>query len=106
MTDHPKSRRVRIIAGTTVSAPAGRGFVEYPPGWTGPVPAAVAEYLEKRPDLAEVWRDGEPPAPGQAGSGETESTVRVVQTEDGPRFEDVDEPPPLDDFEGLEGREA
>lgn len=104
MTDHPKSRRVRIVSTSPVTVPAGRGLVEFQPGWTGPVAAAVAEYLEKRPDLAEVWRDGEPPAPGQASAGESESTVRVIQTEDGPRFEDVDEPPPLDDFEGLEGR--
>ena len=108
MTDRQKSRRVRIIAGTTVTAPAGRGYVDFEPGWTGPVSAEVADYLEARPDLAEVWRDGEPPAPGQARASETETTVRILQTEDGPQFADVAEPPPMPETapgDALEGQQ-
>lgn len=105
MTDRPKSRRIRIIASEPVPVHAGRGLIEYPPGWTGPAPAEVADYLEARPHLAEVWRDGEPAAPemapGSVPGREIETAVRVVQTDDGPRFTDIDErePPP---FEGEE----
>ena len=109
MTDHPKSRRARIIAGQVVPVTVGRGLVDYQPGWSGPVPAAVADYLETRPDLAEVWRDGEPPAPAAPGAPEDVTAVRIIQTEDGPRFEDMPpgEPPPLPDASaGFEGEEA
>lgn len=114
MTDHPKSRRARIISPETVTVPVGRGLIDYPPGWTGPVPAEAADYLAARPHLAEVWRDGEPPAPGAVPIPAEETRVRVIQTEDGPTFEDLDteEPPPLPQTEApaasddLEGEEA
>lgn len=108
MTQHPKSRRARIIAAEIVPVRVGKGLVEFKPGWEGPVVPEVADYLAARPHLAEVWRDGEPPAPGQAPGTEEETTVRVVQTDDGPRFSDVAErePPPFDldgDGEAAEG---
>lgn len=97
MTDHPKSRRFHIIAPSPVTVPVGRGLIEFQPGWTGPVVPEVAAYLEARPHVAEVWRDGEPPAPGQPEAREEVTTVRVAQGADGPRFEDVtEEPPPLE----------
>lgn len=110
MTDRPKSRRVRIVSTETVTVPVGRGLVDFRPGWTGPVVPEVADYLAARPHLAEVWRDGEPPAPGGAASQIEETRFRVIQTEDGPTFEDIEgEPPELPEVEGgedLEGEEA
>ena len=97
MTDHPKSRRARILATHPVTVPVQRGLVEFPPGWEGPVVPEAADYLADRPHLAEVWRDGEPPAPGEARGSVLESTVRIVQTQDGPQFPDAGEaePPPF-----------
>lgn len=110
MTDRPKSRRVRIVSSETVTVPVGRGLVDFKPGWTGPVVPEVADYLEGRPHLAEVWRDGEPPAPGVAPLQVEETRVRVIQTEDGPTFEDLGGEPPelpeVDAGDDLEGEEA
>lgn len=99
MTDQRKVPRAHITAESPVTVPVGRGFVEFQPGWRGPVSSAVADYLEER-GAAEIWRDGEPPAPsGEGPLQEEESAVRVIQTPEGPRFEDLPierEPPPLD----------
>lgn len=117
MTDQRKVPRAHITAESTVTVPVGRGFVDFQPGWRGPVSSAVADYLEEH-GAAEIWRDGEPPAPtGEGPLQEEESAVRVIQTPEGPRFEDLPierEPPPLeipaadetaelgDDLEGSE----
>jgi hypothetical protein len=103
-----KSWRVRVTSPQTVTVPVGRGVVDLPPGYAGPVVPAVAAWLQARPGLAEVWSDGEPPAPGQARAPETVADVRVTVTEDGARFEEIEtrEPPPLDAPPTLGGFEG
>lgn len=104
MTDR-KSFRARITADEMVTVPVGRGLIEFKPGWTGPVVPAVAEWLKSH-GAAEVWQDGEPPAPGMPSSPPVDTAVRIRQTPDGPTFEDI-EPPPFEDVEtGLEGEGA
>lgn len=108
MTDR-KSYRARITAAETVTVPVGRGLIDLKPGWTGPVVPAVAVWLQEHGG-AEVWQDGEPPAPGAPAGQSTETAVRIIQTPDGPTFEDI-EPPPLPETEpdteaGLEGEGA
>jgi hypothetical protein len=90
-----KSWRVRVISPESVTVPVGRGVVDLPAGYAGPVVPAVAAWLQARPGLAEVWNDGEPPAPGQAAGAEQVAEMRVTVTEDGATFDTI-EPPPIE----------
>lgn len=104
MTDR-KTPRAHITSEKVATVPVGRGFVDFQPGWSGPVVPEVADYLELH-GLAEVWRDGEPPVVQHHPAQEETTDIRVIQTPDGPRFEPLDdgdepEPPAFDG--GSEG---
>lgn len=101
MTDQRKSQRVKITHDETVTVKIGRGYVDFKPGWTGPVVPEVFSFLTKNGYAEEVFRDGEPPAPAVFGEDDPAPEFQDDEFEPEAASEE-DEFEPDDDFEGRE----
>ena len=101
MTEQTKSRRINFTETRSRLIPVGRGFIELPVGFSGPVKSEVADFVIKKGWGVEI--DGEPVSYDTSPNPDAIISTDPFDLPSGePEAEDVEAEPPMESFEGSE----